>query len=337
MDIIYKENNRGIHFDDVTILLQKTTGAYEEKDPKKTEEAFLNSTFVLYALDSGRVVGTARALSDGAAWTLFTDLAVLPEYQNRGIGGALLDRLLTTFKGCELFTYTYAEAIPFFEAHGLKRSKNAFTYSGREEEALGRNLPGAEFYLPPGYRYENEFFPVVGDFPCGEKSAIRKENIRLSFAKDLERVNFQRLNELLSAAFGGGLRDEEVTRRTFEESRHVSVAFDGDYLIGCARALSDQVSQGFILNVAIDPRYQGLHLGTEIIRRLAEQMPGQNIFLNTHPGGVDFYNRKGFRRNKTAMLFPSHPDMPPEIERGFVLPKGYRFPDELVRGGERCQ
>ena len=82
-------------------------------------------------------------------------------------------------------------------------------------------------------------------------------------------------------------------------------------------------------NVAIDPDYQGLHLGMEIITRLAAQMNGQNIFLNTHPGGVGFYNRKGFRRNKTALLYSANPVMPKRIKKGFVLPKGYRFPDEL--------
>ena len=58
-------------------------------------------------------------------------------------------------------------------------------------------------------------------------------------------------------------------------------------------------------------------------------MKGQNIFLNTHPGGVGFYNREGFLRNKTAMLYPAHPDMPEEVAKGFVLPRGYRFADEM--------
>ena len=70
------------------------------------------------------------------------------------------------------------------------------------------------------------------------------------------------------------------------------------------------------------------NVGWEVIDRLAAQMKGQNIFLNTHPGGVGFYNRKGFRRNKTALLYPAHPDMPEEAAKGFVLPKGFRFADE---------
>ena len=67
----------------------------------------------------------------------------------------------------------------------------------------------------------------------------------------------------------------------------------------------------------------------EVVDRLAARMKGQNLFLNTHPGGVGFYNRRGYRRNKTAMLCPAHPDMPAEAARGFILPKGYRFADEM--------
>ena len=153
--------------------------------------------------------------------------------------------------------------------------------------------------------------------------------MRLGFLVTMDRIDYDRLNELLTQAFGGRERDAVVTREAFENSPYVEFAFDGCKLIGCARAESDGISQGLILNVAIDPGYQGLHIGQEIVDRLAAQMKGQNLFLNTHPGGVGFYNRKGFRRNKTAMLYPAHPDMPPEVAAGFVLPKGYRFADEM--------
>ena len=153
--------------------------------------------------------------------------------------------------------------------------------------------------------------------------------VSLRFTETLEGVDFARLNTVLSQAFGGKERDAGITRETFENSPLVSFAFDGDKLVGCARAESDGVAQGLILNVAVDPEYQGLHIGQEVVDRLAARMKGQNLFLNTHPGGVGFYNRRGYRRNKTAMLCPAHPDMPAETARGFILPKGYRFADEM--------
>ena len=46
--------------------------------------------------------------------------------------------------------------------------------------------------------------------------------------------------------------------------------------------------------------------------------------------GVGFYNQKGFRRNKTALLLQAH-EMPDEIKKGFCLPRGYRFSDESLK------
>jgi ribosomal protein S18 acetylase RimI-like enzyme len=46
------------------------------------------------ALDSGQVIGMGRLVGDGVKYFYVQDLAVLPAYQGRGIGTALLHRLL---------------------------------------------------------------------------------------------------------------------------------------------------------------------------------------------------------------------------------------------------
>ena len=272
-------------------------------------------------------IAPIRALSDGRAWTLITDMAVLPGY--REYGDELLEELISHFRGHELFTWTGLDRIPWFETHGFRRSKNSFTYAGTDGEATDPALSEQEFYLPVGYRFESEFYPRPGHFPTGGKSTFKKESVHPAFAETSEDVDYARLNGILTRAFGGRERDEQVTRETFRKSRYVEYVYDGEKLIGCARAESDGVFQALVLNVAVDPAYQGLRLGWEVVKRLAEQMKGQHIFLNTHPGGVGFYNRKGFRRNKTALVRPAHPDMPEEVARGFVLPAGYRFADEF--------
>lgn len=321
-------DGRDVDFGQVSKILSVSIGVRDDWDEKKTKEAFRNSSYAVYALDGDKVVGTVRALSDNKAWTLIVDVAVLPEYRKQGIGGRLIEQIKEHFRGHELFTYTYGQAISFFEAHGFKRSRNSFTYAGETGEAIDGRLLAKGFFLPVGYRFEREFEAPAGNFPKGKKSGRNRDSLILSFSETVDGIDYERLNELLTQAFGGRERDAAVTREAFENSPYVEFAFDDGKLIGCARAESDRVSQGLILNVAIDPGYQGLHIGQEVVDRIAAQMKGQNLFLNTHPGGVGFYNRQGFRRNKTAMLLPAHPDMPPETAAGFVLPKGYRFADE---------
>ena len=328
MGIQYTDTLREMDFDQVTDLVVKNAAGRKNLERSGVEAAFSNSAYAVCATDGGKTVGTGRALSDHRAWTLITDVAVLPEYREQGVADRLLEELIAHFKGQELFTWTKPELIPLFETHGFRRSKNSFTYTGNAR-IPDPGLPEKEYFLPAGYRFESEYDSYAGPFPTAQKSRIRRETIQASFSETTDGIDFSRLNEILTLAFGGRERDEAVTRETFANSRYVEFVRDGSRLIGCARAESDGIAQGFVLNVAIDPAYQRLRLGWEIVNRLADQMKGQNIFLNTHPGGVGFYNRQGFRRNKTAMLYPAHPDMPPEAAKGFMLPKGYRFADEM--------
>ena len=325
MSIQFLEDPKEMDPSEIAELFSRA-GIGRKRNLGSVAKAFQNSSFALIAKAGGKTVASGRVISDRRAWALMTDLAVLPEYQE--LGDELLERLICRFRGQELFTWTCPDRIDFFERHGFRRSKNSFTYAGEKEAALDPMLPIETFYLPVGYRFESEFYPRAGKFPVGRKNPHPADSLQAVFSERSEEIDFTRLNEILTEAFGGRERDEAVTRECFLNSPYVEYVHIGEKLVGCARAESDGVLQALLLNVAIDPAYQGLRLGWEIVTRLAAQMKGQNIFLNTHPGGVGFYNRKGFRRNKTALVYPAHPDMPDEIARGFMLPVGYRFVGE---------
>lgn len=329
MDIQYTDNPDRIDFERLAILLNRS-GSTEFKELNSVIKAFTASAYSVFALADDNVVGACRALSDNIEWTLLTDLAILPEYDANIIGGAIVDMFTERFKGHEIFAYTDSRYYAVFEDHGFFRSKNSFTYSGYDGD-IGITRLSEKSFLPLGFKFENEFEAPIMGFPYHTKSKTTSGSVIIRYTDSLDGVDFKDINDLLSNAFGGRKRELSVTKKSFTGSRYVQFAFDNEKLIGCARAQSDGISQGFILNVAVDPSYQGHHLGREVVSRLSSQMKGQNIFLNTHPGSVGFYNQKGFRRNKNAFLFPAHPDMLPEARRGFMLPKGYRFPDEYCR------
>lgn len=81
----------------------------------KSEYAY--KTF-LKAVDSGKIIGSVRAnLQDGTCY--IGKLIVHPDFQNRGIGTALMNSIENCFKGCkryELFT-------------GKKSVKNIYLYN----------------------------------------------------------------------------------------------------------------------------------------------------------------------------------------------------------------
>ena len=321
----FKENLRDINADDLYLFYQSVSKKNITKEELKY--AFYNSTYSVFALKDGRIAGTLRAISDDVEWTYISEVNVSNEHKGEGIEDELIKRALKRFKGHEIFTVTGRDSLGLFEELGFKRSKNAFSYVGYEGD-FNIIHPVEEYYLPLGYEYEVEHFPFAGSFPVGRKSSLDLSNVEIRYEIKFENPDFDKINSLLIKAFGGSDRNVKDTKKAFLNSRYFAFAYVNDDIVGCARAVSDGKLQALILNVAVDPDYQGLHIGQNVVDLLCEQMKGQNVFLNTHPGGVGFYNRKPYLRNKTALLYPAHPDMPEDIARGFVLSKGFRFEDE---------
>jgi GNAT superfamily N-acetyltransferase len=67
-------------------------GIYE---PAVIAEALPQSLYGVYAYDHAVLVGMARVIGDGGLVYYVQDVIVIPEYQGLGIGGALMDRVMT--------------------------------------------------------------------------------------------------------------------------------------------------------------------------------------------------------------------------------------------------
>lgn len=85
-------------------------------------------------------------------------------------------------------------------------------------------------------------------------------------------------------------------------------AIDKETVIGMGRALSDNVSDGYIQDVTVLKSYRGKGLGKKIIQALVEWL-GQKgvdwIGLVAEPGTVDFYRELGFQplKGHTALKY----------------------------------
>ncbi|MCI9336882.1 MAG: GNAT family N-acetyltransferase [Lachnospiraceae bacterium] len=86
---------------------------------------FLNSTFVFSAWMDGRLVGCVRALSDLHFRSVIYDLAVMPEYQQKGIGKELVRRCINACENSEWLVQTDM-AKGFYEKIGFKENKDSF-------------------------------------------------------------------------------------------------------------------------------------------------------------------------------------------------------------------
>lgn len=67
------------------------------------------------ACDEQTLVGYARAISDGAFNAYVSTVAVLPEYQRRGIGRELIRRLLEGHDHVQFVLHAARAVHPFYE------------------------------------------------------------------------------------------------------------------------------------------------------------------------------------------------------------------------------
>lgn len=93
-------------------------------DVEKTRAA-LTRTLNITARDGERLAGCLRILTDGYFFGTITELLVLPEYQGRGVGSALL-RLAREHAPTLLYFGAQPGVESFYEKNGCKRSLQAY-------------------------------------------------------------------------------------------------------------------------------------------------------------------------------------------------------------------
>lgn len=91
----------------------------------KFNVGFLNSTFVFSAWIDEHLVGCVRVLSDLHFRSIIYDLAVLPEYQHKGIGKELVQRCINECESSEWLVQTDT-AKGFYEKIGFKENSDYF-------------------------------------------------------------------------------------------------------------------------------------------------------------------------------------------------------------------
>ena len=101
------------------------------------------------------------------------------------------------------------------------------------------------------------------------------------------------------------VRTAAEIKRAFANSYLCCFAWVDGELVGAARATSDGVFYATVLDVAVDPGFQGAGIGRKMMHELLRRLPVQKVYLTTVPGKEGFYEKLGFLHQTNAMgLFP---------------------------------
>lgn len=79
------------------IRLKVATG-FRDRPIEQVEKALKNNLFDVTAVYNGEVIGMGRLIGDGIMYWYLQEIVVLPEFQGRGIGTKIVNRLLDYIK-----------------------------------------------------------------------------------------------------------------------------------------------------------------------------------------------------------------------------------------------
>ena len=129
----------GVDWQAVVEVYAETLGP---QDSAQLSRTWARSFATVLACADGRVVGVARAISDGEREALIVGVAVRPEFQRQGIGTAMMRALVEDLKGTAiLLTSMEDENVSFYRNVGFRTHRRVMALGYPEECYVA--LPGA--------------------------------------------------------------------------------------------------------------------------------------------------------------------------------------------------
>lgn len=118
-------------------------------------------------------------------------------------------------------------------------------------------------------------------------------------------VDLEQLGALFaSVGWEARIIDQARLRQQVVGAMFVVSAWEGNVLVGFARAISDGATNAYISTVAVLPARQGQGIGRELIRRLTSAREGIHFVLHALPAVQPFYLKCGFQQADDMLRIP---------------------------------
>lgn len=137
MSLVWTDALDGIDWEELSELLRVAPLAH--KDAAHLRTAFGNSMYRCFVRDDGRLVGAGRVLADGVDTAYLCDVAILPGHQGRGLGHALVARLVELARGHrKIILYAVPGKEGFYARLGFRRMTTAMAIFDDPARAAAR-------------------------------------------------------------------------------------------------------------------------------------------------------------------------------------------------------
>jgi predicted N-acetyltransferase YhbS len=126
MVISYKINTR-VEPHQLANLFKESGIRRPVEDLNRLKKMIENANLLITAWDGDKLVGAARALTDYSYCCYLSDLAVLKEYQNNGIGHDLINEIEKNIGDeCTLILLSAPDVMDYYPKLGFEKTDNAF-------------------------------------------------------------------------------------------------------------------------------------------------------------------------------------------------------------------
>jgi GNAT superfamily N-acetyltransferase len=134
MKVIISET-RDIKSEEIIRLYKANNWSSAEK-PTELYNALINSDSLITAWNKEKLIGIGNAISDGHLVVYYPHLLVHPNYQGKGIGQMIMDKMQEKYKHFHMQMLTAdGKAIDFYRKAGFKKAGNTepmWIYKGNE-------------------------------------------------------------------------------------------------------------------------------------------------------------------------------------------------------------
>ncbi len=121
---------------------------------------------------------------------------------------------------------------------------------------------------------------------------------------NLKEVPWERLTALFEEV-GWGHRPAPDLEKAFRQSTYSCFVYEQQKLVGFGRTVDDGKYYALLVDIVVDPAYQGRGIGATLVNTLKDQLSGYTfITLSAAPGKHAFYEKIGWKRQTSAFMHP---------------------------------
>ncbi|NTW77246.1 MAG: GNAT family N-acetyltransferase [Syntrophaceae bacterium] len=138
MELEIKRGCSGVDWKTVSEILKLVGMAHYDPDVHRRAFEASHTTAFVYLGD--QLIGFGRAISDGVYQAAIYDVAVIPEFQKKGIGTKIMENILDALSQCNIIFYASPGKEEFYRTLGLLKMRTGMARFRKAEEMKERGF-----------------------------------------------------------------------------------------------------------------------------------------------------------------------------------------------------